>query len=127
MPLGACGIKHSVVGHSPPMSHANVILNDMVNLGRPQSLSQPARLIRREAGIHSSTAHIHTPLDRRNVAVRAVNRVGRKTPPMEARCGGHAVGIGGRCREGPSTTHAVTHNPDPIPGSSLRQCTNECC
>ena len=42
VPLGACGIKHSVVGHSPTMSHANVVLNDMVNLGRPQSLSQSA-------------------------------------------------------------------------------------
>ena len=40
MPLGACVIKHRVVGNSPTMSHANVVLYDMINLGPAQSLGQ---------------------------------------------------------------------------------------
>ncbi len=33
MPLGACVIKHRVVGNSPTMSYANVVPYDVINLG----------------------------------------------------------------------------------------------
>src|SRR4051812_47307812 len=61
--FGACLVVDAVVRHRPAMLHADIVLDDVVDFGRPERLGQTCRLLRREAAVDPGRADIDTRLD----------------------------------------------------------------
>src|SRR5690606_22271199 len=116
VPFGALLVVDAVIGHAPAMRLADVVFDNVVDLGLAQRLREPTGLFRREAAVDAGNPDVDARPDICRIAVRAVFGVACEIAAVEARRRDDAVGMGGGGVQRPRPAHAVADSANPAGG-----------
>ena len=112
MAFGAGSIEDTVIGNAPPVRHADIILDRVVDLGLAECARKTRGLLGWKRPVDAGAPDIDPAPDPVGIAVRTVVGVGGKSAAMEAGGRHDAIGIMRGRIDGARATHAIADSGD---------------